>query len=185
MEDKKFYVYIHYRLDDLQPFYVGKGSGDRVRRSKNRSNYWKNVVAKHGMFYFIVASFEKEEEAFEREIQLISELRAQGYPLVNLTDGGEGISGRRPTEEELNKMRERMKGNKNSVGCSRSEETRKRISESNKGRTFTTTHSEEHKIKIGDSLRGRPQSPEAVAKRIAAVREFHRKKRDNDVKQQG
>jgi len=63
------------------------------------------------------------------------------------------------SEEHKRKLRETSKGNKNSVGVVRSEETRKKISESlmghvpwNKGKTGV--YSEETKKRISESLKG-------------------------------
>lgn len=40
------YVYVHFRNDTNQIFYVGKGSGKRAYNSQKRNGYWKNVVKK-------------------------------------------------------------------------------------------------------------------------------------------
>ena len=89
----KYYTYAHFRLDDGKCFYIGKGKSSRAWVTKGRSQFWKNVVAKHGYLVQILATWESEEEAFEHEKFLIACFRDMGHPLVNLTDGGEGVSG--------------------------------------------------------------------------------------------
>lgn len=91
----KFYVYIHRRNTDGLPFYVGKGSGKRAWqvKGKSRNQYWHRVAAKHGFSVEIVFDNLTEEEAFDCEINTIIELNYFGYPLTNLSSGGEGNSG--------------------------------------------------------------------------------------------
>ncbi len=121
----------------------------------------------------------------ERERFWISYSRSKGWPLTNLTEGGEGVT---PTDETRKKMSEiafkRMaspearakiseakKGKKLTVehrkkiseggkGRKHSNETRKKMSESGKGKTF----SDEHCKNISESHKGRIPSDEARKK---------------------
>jgi hypothetical protein len=99
-----FYVYEHTRNDTGLVFYVGKGSGQRLTIGKfgggKRNPHWKNIVAKAGGFEAkkIVDSLDNEL-ANLAEIERIDQLRRLGYKLSNLTDGGEGGSGHRLTED--------------------------------------------------------------------------------------
>ena len=43
-----YYVYLHIKEDTGQPFYVGKGHGNRCIQQDHRNQYWKNIVNKHG-----------------------------------------------------------------------------------------------------------------------------------------
>lgn len=136
----EYYVYIHYKKDDGLPFYVGKGKGSRATSRKNRNIYWKNIVNKHDYFVEIIFDNLSEEESFQCEIDVIKELKYFCVKLSNLTDGGDGL--RNPSEE-----------------------TRKKISEGNKGKKLSESHkkalhakckmkkSEEHKrnISIGQT----------------------------------
>lgn len=90
-----FQTYIHQRADDQKVFYVGKGSAIRSRATNGRNQHWRAVVAKHGYTITMCGIWETEAEAFEHERFLIACFRDMGAPLVNKTDGGDGISGHR------------------------------------------------------------------------------------------
>ena len=40
---ERFYVYIHRKISDNKPFYIGKGTGYRCLTIYKRSKYWLNV----------------------------------------------------------------------------------------------------------------------------------------------
>lgn len=93
-----FYVYLHRKATTGEIFYVGKGTGDRAWKSgaANRGSYWCRVARKHGLIVEIVADRLQEWYAHELERDLIAlhGRKDLGYgPLVNLTDGGDGLSG--------------------------------------------------------------------------------------------
>lgn len=90
-----YYVYLHIKLTDGTPFYVGKGK-DRRALSKKRSNWWKRVVNKYGYDIIFLEIKLTEQEATEREKYWIKRIGRKDLglgPLVNMTDGGEGTSG--------------------------------------------------------------------------------------------
>ena len=99
-----FYVYEHTRNDTGEVFYVGKGSGKRLNIGKSgggkRNPYWKNIVAKAGGFEArkIVDNVDNEL-ANLAEIERIDQLRRLGYKLANITDGGDGTTGHKLTED--------------------------------------------------------------------------------------
>lgn len=93
----KYCVYIHRKKTDNSTFYVGKGSEKRSRMSSGRTKYWKRIVDKYGFYSDIVMSHISEQEAFELEVFLISEIGLAN--LCNMTDGGEGCSGRKMSEQ--------------------------------------------------------------------------------------
>jgi hypothetical protein len=118
---KEFYVYVflrpdrpgHYDYDGLvfnmEPFYIGKGSGDRISDSEKyiQENSFKcNVINKIHQLNLIIKS-EKlmenltEAEAFICEEKIIKQIGrrkpskrwpCKKGPLVNLTNGGEGYA---------------------------------------------------------------------------------------------
>lgn len=84
------YVYAHATTDG-EVFYVGKGSGKRMRVTGNRSVFWKRVAAKHGWNAVLLEEGLTEEAAFVKEIEWIAYYKKIGQARVNLTDGGDGV----------------------------------------------------------------------------------------------
>lgn len=126
-----FYVYLIYDpRQPSEPFYAGKGRGKRMQEhlESNRRDRLKLPV--QCKIYSLLSSgfqpkFEKqeenlsEEEAFASEKQLIRFYGRRNLGtgcLLNMTDGGEGHSGYKCTEELRQKRRKRMMGNKIGVG---------------------------------------------------------------------
>lgn len=85
----KYYTYIHYRLDTMKPFYVGKGIGKRYKVTRGRNDKWNKIVNKHGFQPKILAYWDTEQQALDHEMLLISVFRELGYDLTNMTDGGD------------------------------------------------------------------------------------------------
>lgn len=153
-----FYVY-QLRVEEQQePFYVGKGVGDRAFQhfnqpsSLNDSNKHKvNTIKKalsEGKRILVDFLFEglSEEEAFRREVWSIKmwgrKSNGEG-PLTNLTDGGEGASGMAGLKGELNpsnrpevkaKIAAKLLGNSNGSGYVRTPEHREAIRASKIGK---------------------------------------------------
>lgn len=94
---KQFYTYLHCKPNG-EPFYVGKGTGKRCYEffKSRRSEHHLNIVRKYGRENIMIFVFpcDSEKQAFNDEIQQISQLRSEGFNLVNHTDGGEGHSGK-------------------------------------------------------------------------------------------
>lgn len=100
-----FYVYEHIRPDTNTVFYVGKGKGARCVAKDNRNRYWRNVVAKAGVFEARkIAENVDEELAFFVEQERIEQLKRLGFKLCNLTNGGEGSTGLKHSEESRKKI---------------------------------------------------------------------------------
>lgn len=112
MAEAKFYAYVHRRADTGEVFYVGKGLGYRCYDRSNRNKHWNHIVAKHGHLVEIVARFEAEADAFSHERLLIEQYRRAGVSLVNMTDGGEGQSGKVISAEQRAKLSAALKGRK-------------------------------------------------------------------------
>lgn len=101
---RSFYVYVHSRLKDGEPFYVGKGYGRRAHSQNSRNAHWRNIVAKDGGLHVSFLAREIDEDlSFLVEIEAIQKYRRAGASLVNRTNGGEGVSGYHPTKPPHNK----------------------------------------------------------------------------------
>lgn len=111
---KSFYVYVHRKLTDNKPFYVGKGKGRRAYKAHGRSEYWRRISSKHGYSVEIIFDGLTEDEAFQCEIDTILEFKYFGHELCNLTSGGEGVSGLKISEEHKRKLSKVMLGKKKS-----------------------------------------------------------------------
>ena len=166
-----YYVYIYWRLDINEPFYVGMGHNNRWKDLKkyNRNKHFMRIANKYPIICVIVIDNLTEEQAHGIEIWLINELvfeygysidisnnrsNEKGCHLVNCTWGGEGVSGLVFSEESKKKMSELRKGK------TLSEETKIKISKSHKGKKL----SEETKIKISKSQKGKKLSEETKKK---------------------
>lgn len=94
-----FYVYIHLRTKTLEPFYVGKGSGNRGwhgSSSKSRSILWHRCALKNGVTVDVVQDGMTEDDAYLLEEWLIAKLRHEGCVLYNISEGGAGGLGLAP-----------------------------------------------------------------------------------------
>ena len=193
-ENRRFYVYEHIRKDNNTCFYVGKGTGNRAY-NLDRGNFHNGVCEEYGCRVKIIKDGLTEEEAFKLERERIEDYvitfgygaPIEGYDdydhnlpyLTNFTWGGEGVSGRKHSEEEKQKMSKAKKGKKNSKehnkniskakkgkknskehnkniskalkGIKLSEQTRRKMSESQKGRK----NSEEHNKNISKATKGK------------------------------
>ena len=141
---KRFYVYAFLR-EDRTPYYIGKGAGNRAWKKRRRNSPPADSSR-------IIILFENltETEAFSEEIRLIQFYgrKDNGTGILrNLTDGGEGSSGYKHTQESLDKMSEAMTGKKHTperiakrsgenhpmFGKKASAETRAKLSAANSG----------------------------------------------------
>ena len=155
-----FYVYLLFRMNGI-PCYVGKGKEDRwldhERSRLSRTNRHLGNIIKQARSLgkelpkIKLAEGLTEEKAFEIERLFIATIgrEAHGGPLVNLTDGGDGISGLVFTAEHRANISSSHKGLK------RSETTKRKMSEKAKGRIF----SKEHCTNISAALVGKKKKP--------------------------
>jgi group I intron endonuclease len=122
------------------------------------------AIRKYGESVFMIETLEVVTDVSllnEREIHWIAELA----PHYNMTAGGEGIVGFKHSSHTREQMRQRVLGEKNPIyGSPRSEETRRKLSEAQTGKT----HSEETRAKMRIDRKGRPK-PEGFGAKISAA----------------
>lgn len=105
-----FYTYAHYKPDGGL-FYIGKGKRRRAYAMDGRNSHWHNIVNKYGKPNIeLLAKWDTEQEALDHERLLISCFRDIGFLLANKSDGGEGSSGYKHTEESRRKNSMAKKG---------------------------------------------------------------------------
>ena len=169
-----YYVYIYWRLDINEPFYVGMGHNNRWKDlyENRRNEHFIRIINKYPIAVEIIKDNLTEEQAHDIECWLINELVFEyGYSinifnnrsiekskhLVNCTWGGEGTSGRKLSNESIEKIRQA------NLGKHHTEETKRKISEAKKGENnpnYGKHLSEETKIKISKTNRGKKLSDE-------------------------
>lgn len=152
-----FYVYEHIRLDTNQVFYVGKGKNNRLKSKYDRNKYWHNIVNKVGFKAVKIFEHKDEELILLVEIERIDQLKRLGTKLCNMTNGGEGTSGRVLSEESKRK-----------IGVRHSQESYDRALEKRKAMyPFTAEHIKNLSLaRIGDKnhMFGKTHSQEAREK---------------------
>lgn len=164
--------YCYALMNEGEPFYIGKGKGQRAYCHVNRSNNGRTrkdrkiqkLLREGGEITpVILLDGLSEEEAFHLEHVLIHLIgRTPRGPLLNMTDGGEGVSGLVFSEQHrLRIARSAMRPCK--------EETKRKISRTLLGHV----HSGETRKK----LRKTPEQREAVRKSLTGRKftENHKK----------
>jgi len=131
--------YVYRLLSNEVTFYVGKGKRtENYNRVNYHLNYWvhnknkklTNKIKKlNGVFDIeIIFESKNEQECLDLEIKLIKEIGREN--LCNLTDGGDGISGLKHSDESKQKISIWRKGKP------LSEETCKKITQNKTGNAY-------------------------------------------------
>lgn len=127
------YVYKHIRPDTKQIFYIGIGTKkERMNSKRSRNKFWKNIVNKYGILSEVIEDNLTWDEAVIREqywIKFYGRKNNETGILCNMTDGGEGSFGRIIKDETKIKISNSNKGKKHT------EEQKRKISEGNKGKS--------------------------------------------------
>tara|TARA_R110000868_G_scaffold92281_5_gene256003 strand:- start:265 stop:846 length:582 start_codon:yes stop_codon:yes gene_type:complete len=123
MENNKYYMYRHIRLDTNQIFYIGIGKKRKVHSntipseyerafSTKRTEYWKNITNKVGYKIEIMLETNDEELIREKEIEFISLYGRKDLnkgTLINLTDGGDGQLNTKFSKERNEKVSQALR----------------------------------------------------------------------------
>ena len=161
MTERYFFTYIDI-TNDQRPFYVGKGDVHRVQQLE-RGRLWQRIAKAHGHSRrLIVFETLNEQWALDREVELIAQLKtnmlrsSEGHWGANLTDGGEGTTGFKHSEEAKQKIREAL--SKRII----TSETRTKIGDLHRGKL----HSEESRQKISQTLTGKKYPNRTVSEAV-------------------
>tara|TARA_R110002050_G_C8714617_1_gene495851 strand:- start:45 stop:620 length:576 start_codon:yes stop_codon:yes gene_type:complete len=114
-------VYLHYKKGTNEVFYIGIGNIDRAYNKRSRSSFWKSLVDKYGFDVEVVCENISFKEACILEtilIEIYGRRDLGNGSLVNLTSGGDGAP-----------------------NVIKTMETRKKTSNTLKGKSKTSTHS--------------------------------------------
>ena len=145
----RFYTYAYLR-EDRTPYYIGKG---KKFRAYSRWRKGLKPPKDKSRIIFLKQNL-TEEEAFKHEIYMIAVFGRKDLGtgiLHNRTNGGEGASGTVKSEKTRKKLSEANKGKNNpNYGKSFSEEHRRKMSEAHKGKVL----SEEHRRKNSEAKKG-------------------------------
>lgn len=169
-----FYVYIYFRPWNGTPCYVGKGKGRRwlVHESYGADHYNEHlarIFAKAGGKLPKVKVRENltEAEALATEIALIAAIgRGKKGPLVNMTDGGEGVTGfvgRVKSPEECAAISRGKMGHVVDV------ETREKISRANAAYYAANPMTEEQKRATSVAVKSSPKTQARIVSVPAAA----------------
>jgi hypothetical protein len=126
----EYYTYAYLR-EDGTPYYIGKGKAGRINNNLHNINLPpenRRIYLKKNL---------TDEEARKHEVYMIAVLGRKDLGtgiLRNMTNGGEGCAGRVLTDETKKKLSDSHKGRKKSV------EHRKALSEAAKKKIFTSEH---------------------------------------------
>lgn len=84
-----YYTYAWYFGDTGNVFYIGKGHGRRHREKKDRNDKFKKYISKHICHVKKIHEGLTEQEAYDKEIELIAHYKQLGQCECNFTVGGD------------------------------------------------------------------------------------------------
>ena len=186
---KNFYTYGYLSYPDNILYYIGKGKNNRayakhervpVPEDKDLIIFFNDDLTTHHK----EPQYFTEEQAFELEIKCIAKYgrmdMKEGY-LLNGTEGGEGTSGYKHTEETKRKLsKPKSKETKRLIseaqkGKKHTEETKRLISEAQKGNQYGLgyKHTEEAKRLMSEAHKGNNEAQVAWYKTQTKVKCDH------------
>jgi group I intron endonuclease len=147
-----------------------------LKKDRTHKARWIQELRRAGLSYSVVVLEEVfEQDLCQAERRWIASARAQGWPLTNLTDGGDGLGGHKFSSEHRAKISAANKGRKHT------EEQRRKFMEHVRTRKHPyentckahlsrvgSKHTEKTKARIGAAHLGKVVSAESRAKVSAA-----------------
>lgn len=158
---KNYYVYMYFDTTNYEPFYIGKGYGSRYTINNHLSSSNLHLVNKikklkdNIRIHFLHKNLSEVESFFWEQfwIKVIGRKDLSQGPLCNLTNGGEGNSGKIISEATREKIR--IARSKQIITKQTKEKlrlaTQKQWDEGKRPRNF----SEESRKKLSESCKGR------------------------------
>ena len=153
-----YYTYAYLR-EDGTPYYIGKGSGNRAFLQLNHK-----IKTPDKSRIILLKNNLTEEEANKHEVYMINVYGRKDNKtgiLRNLTNGGEGVSGLKHTEETKKKMKR-----------PKSEDHKKKLRDSIKSKWNNGEYNrEEYRMRE----LGKKQSEETIRKKIEGMKKYYEK----------
>jgi len=150
MFSNSFYVYQHIRCDTNEIIYVGKGIGKRAYDFIRRNKLWLDIKSKTDIKVEMLIENIENEFAILIEKEVISSYLLKNISLVNIKLGGASNKKYYHSEEVKKKMSESHKGKKRPL------EVMEKMWVANRGKP----KSEQHKLNLAKSHIGKKLSLE-------------------------
>ncbi len=150
MENCSFYVYQHIRYDTNEIIYVGKGKGRRAYNFINRNKLWLDIKSKTNIKVEILIKDIENEFAILIERDVIESYKFKKINLVNINIGGAGDKKYSHSDEIKKKISESHKGKKRPL------EVMEKMWQASRGKP----KSEQHKLNLAKSHIGKKLSLE-------------------------
>lgn len=139
---------------------LSHGKTHALSKDRSYKAKWIRLLQRESLNYEIAILQESELDALEdNERWWIRYGRLSGWPLTNMTDGGDGTRGLVVSPETRARISAAQRGRK------RSPEHVAKVAAAHRGRKL----SDEHRAKLSESHRGQRQSAETIARRAAAL----------------
>lgn len=162
---EKYYVYEWFIVETKEVFYVGKGCDNRVTSMKNRNDYFKNIRNKYVCDYRILKRFSNEQDAYDYEKERGLELKKIGQAKACFVLGGKQKYISKETIEKMKKTQFKKGQKPHNYGKKLSQDQIENLRRKHLGKKA----SEETKKKMSDSQKGHDVSQKTIDKLLERV----------------